>query len=94
MLSMIFMFTQLDTWVPFDGFSLLRGPNGSAPRGVRLKGACVCAGRLSVGAAAGMERAHLHTPEPELRAVIWATRNKVVVIRTPRYVRNAIRVSF
>lgn len=55
---------------------------------------CGCAERLSLRAEAGTERAHLYVPEPEFRAVVWATRNKIVVIRTPRNVRNAVRVSF
>lgn len=41
-----------------------------------------------------MKFAHLYIPKPKLRAVIWATSNKIVVIRTPCNIRNAISMSF
>ena len=38
--------------------------------------------------------AHLYIPKPKLRAVIWATSNKIVVVRTPCNIRNAVSMSF
>lgn len=42
MLSMIFSFIHSDTWAPSDGFSLLRGPNGSALRESRVSSVWMC----------------------------------------------------
>ena len=38
--------------------------------------------------------AHLYIPKPKLRAVILATSNKIVVVRTPCNIRNAVSMSF
>lgn len=42
----------------------------------------------------GWDFAHLYIPKPKLRAVIWATSNKIVVIWTPCNIRNAVGMSF
>lgn len=94
-LSMFKFIKHLDTWVPSEEFPFIRDTlwqfwlNGSV-----LHNENVRMTMLYLKATPRMELAHLYIPKPKLRAVIWATSNKIVVIWTPCNIRNAISMSF